>query len=189
MKIASVWNPKGGQGKSILALNLAAAAVFEGLQSVVIDQDPQGTSVIFSQSNALPFDVLPEIPTDAPDCDLVLIDHMANDRSMPRPPLLVMPLIPKRSQYSAYRTSYELALRSGKKIITVAMNGDRRRPLERDLIFALKRQGALEIRASGVFSRADNEYRTIFDSLFDHVYGISDRRRELKSVLTAIMES
>ena len=119
----------------------------------------------------------------------MLIDHMANDRSIPRSPLLVMPLIPKRSQYSAYRTSYELALRSGKKIITVTMNGDRRRPLERDLIFALIRQGALEIRASGVFSRADNEYRTIFDGLFGRVYGISDRRREIKSVLAAIMES
>ena len=189
MKVASVWNPKGGQGKSILALNVAAAAVASDMRPVVIDQDPQGTSVIFSQSNALSFDVLPEVPPDAPDCDLVLIDHMANDRSIPRPPLLVMPVIPKRSQYTAYRTAYELAQRSGKQIITVVMNGDRRRPLERDLIFALRRDGALEIRASGVFSRADNEYRTIFDSLFDHVYGITDRRHEVRAVLKAILDS
>ena len=29
LKIVSVWNPKGGQGKSLIGLNLAAAAVAE----------------------------------------------------------------------------------------------------------------------------------------------------------------
>ena len=37
----SIWNPKGGQGKSMIAINLAAAAVQIGLKPVLVDQDLQ----------------------------------------------------------------------------------------------------------------------------------------------------
>ena len=46
MKIVSVWNPKGGQGKSLIALNLAAAAMSElELTPLVLCRDPQGTAL------------------------------------------------------------------------------------------------------------------------------------------------
>ncbi len=96
MKIASIWNPKGG---SLISINLVAAAVEIRLKPVVIDRDEQGTSMLYHQAGNLPFEVLPDYPKSAPDVDLVLIDHMTNDRDMPRPPL---PVMPKRSQYAAY---------------------------------------------------------------------------------------
>ena len=102
MKIASIWNPKGGQGKSMISINLAAAAVEIGLKPIVIDRDEQGTSMLYYQAGNLPFPVLPNYPKNAPDVDLVLVDHMANDRDIPAPPLLVIPVMPKRSQYAAY---------------------------------------------------------------------------------------
>ena len=43
IKLVSIWNPKGGQGKSTLAINLAASSVELGLKPLVICQDPQGT--------------------------------------------------------------------------------------------------------------------------------------------------
>ena len=41
IKLVSIWNPKGGQGKSMLAMNLAGAAIELGLKPLVICQDPQ----------------------------------------------------------------------------------------------------------------------------------------------------
>ena len=189
MKTVSVWNPKGGQGKSMVAINLAAAAVDLGLRPVVIDRDEQGTSMLYHQAGNLPFEVLPDYPRSAPDVDLVLVDHMANDRVVPRPPLLVMPVIPKRSQYAAYVEALKQAENAGKRIITVVTNGDLRREQERAVVLALKQRGAFEIRASGIFSRADNDYRTIYDPALNGAYGIRERRHEFSAVLAAVLQN
>ena len=173
----------------MVAINLAAAAVEIGLKPVVIDRDEQGTSMLYHQAGNLPFEVLPDYPRSAPDVDLVLVDHMANDRVVPRPPLLVMPVIPKRSQYAAYVEALKQAEDAGKRIITVVTNGDLRREQERAVVLALKQRGAFEIRASGIFSRADNDYRTIYDPALNGAYGIRDRRHEFSAVLAAVLQN
>ncbi|NDA91228.1 MAG: hypothetical protein EBY20_10100 [Alphaproteobacteria bacterium] len=61
MKLVSIWNPKGGQGKSTLAINLAAASVELGLKPLVICQDPQGTSLLYYKSGNLPFEVIDSV--------------------------------------------------------------------------------------------------------------------------------
>ena len=189
MKVAGVWNPKGGQGKSMVAINLTAAAVEIGLRAVVIDRDEQGTSMLYHQAGNLPFEVLADYPRSAPDVDLVLLDHMANDREVPRPPLLVMPVIPKRSQYAAYVEALKIAEAAGKRVITVVTNGDLRREQERAVVLALKQRGAFEIRASGIFSRADNDYRTIYDPALNGAYGVRDRRQEFSFVLATVLQN
>ena len=189
MKTVSVWNPKGGQGKSLVAINLAAAVVELGLKPVVIDRDEQGTAMLYHQAGNLPFDVLPDYPRSVPDVDLVVVDHMANDRVIPRPPLLVMPVIPKRSQYAAYAEALKQAADAGKHIITVVTNGDLRREQERAVVLALKQRGAFEIRASGIFSRADNDYRTIYDPALNGAYGVRERRQEFSAILAAVLQN
>ena len=80
MKVVSVWNPKGGQGKSLIALNLAAAAVSElELKPLVICRDPQGTAMLSYAKGNLPFDVKPSYPKGAAKYDLVIADHVASD--------------------------------------------------------------------------------------------------------------
>lgn len=187
MKAISVWNPKGGQGKSTVALNLAAAAIHKGKSVIVIDRDEQGTSMLYHQLQRLPFKVLGVYPDEAPTVDLVLIDHMANDRRVPDPTLIVMPVVPKRSQYAAYIEARQSAESHGKHIVTVVINGDSRRADERKVISALRNEGALEVRASGVFGRADSEYRTIFDSRLNRAYGIKERRDEFVKLLDVVM--
>ena len=189
MKLASIWNPKGGQGKSMVSINLAAAAVEIGLKPIVIDRDEQGTSMLYHQAGNLPFEVLTDYPQSAPDVDLVLVDHMANDRDIPRPPLLVMPVIPKRSQYAAYVEALRHAEDADKRIITVVINGDLRREQERNVVLALRQRGAFEVRASGIFSRADNEYRTIFDPALNGAYAVRDRRNEFFAILAAVLQN
>jgi chromosome partitioning protein len=44
MKAVAITACKGGAGKSILAVNLAACAYQEGLNTLILDLDPQGTS-------------------------------------------------------------------------------------------------------------------------------------------------
>ena len=56
IKLISIWNPKGGQGKSMLAINLAAASVELGLKVIVVCQDPQGTSILYVKTDKQPKD-------------------------------------------------------------------------------------------------------------------------------------
>ena len=44
MKIVSIINQKGGSGKTTLALHLAVASSLAGLNTAVIDLDPQASS-------------------------------------------------------------------------------------------------------------------------------------------------
>ena len=57
------------------------------------------------------------------------------------------------------------------------------------MILAMRRAGAFEIRSSGVFSRAAEQYRTIFDPAVNRVYGVRERRQELIAILTAVLAS
>ena len=186
----SVWNPKGGQGKSTIAINLAAAAVQIGLKPILVDQDPQGTINIYNKEGHLPFDVLLSYPKSKKiDADLMLVDHAGSNRDIPTSPVLVIPVIPKRSQISSYADAKNQAKSLGKRIITVVTNGDKRRDQERQTILSLKQQGAFEIPASGAFTHADNACRTIFDPALNNAYGINDRRQEFTAIIAAVLQN
>lgn len=156
---------------------------------MIIDRDEQGTTMLYHQAGHLPFDVVGAYPVEALDVDLVILDHMAQDRRVPEPHRIVMPVLPKRSQYAAFQDALQNALDQGKHIITVVIDGYFRRTDERRVTLALKNEGALEIRASRVFGRADSEYRTIFDPKLDRAYRISERRAEFLAILSVVMES
>lgn len=187
IKLVSVWNPKGGQGKSMFAINLAAAAVEIGIKPLVICQDPQGTSINYYKGGNLPFEVIGQIPEEKPDADIIFFDHQASDWEVPSNNLLLMPLKPARDQYATYIDAFKRAETMGKKIITVVTDGSGHRQSEKETVEYLKGQGAFVIPSSGVFSRASNEYRTIFDVSLNKAYKIGERRREMSKILGAIL--
>ena len=187
IKLVSIWNPKGGQGKSTLAINLAAASVELGLKPLIICQDPQGTSLLYYKSGNLPFEVVDSVPTDRPDADIVIFDHQASDWEVPKNHLIVMPLKPARDQYATYIDAYRRAELLGKKIITVVTDVQEHRANEKDTIDYLKSKGACFIPSSGVFSRAASEYITIFDQKMNKAYKIRERRMEINKILAAIL--
>ncbi len=187
IKIVSIWNPKGGQGKSMLAINLAAAAVEMGIKPLVICQDPQGTSMLFYREGNLPFEVIAEPPQEAPDADIVLFDHQASDWEVPDMQLILMPLKPARDQFATYIDAFKRAESLGKQIITVVTDSQGHRASEKATTDFLKEQGAFVIPSSGVFSRAAEEYRPIFDPALSKAYKVKDRRQEIMKILGALL--
>ena len=187
MKVISIWNPKGGQGKSFLAIHLAGAAVDMGLKVIIIDRDMQGTCVEFHGDGHLPYPVLSDIPEQAPDVDLVLLDHMASDYEVPTTDPIVMPFLPNRSQYAKYIQNYQKAQKAGKNIISVVTGADKRVKIERDTVATVKKQGVFEIKRNAAFGKADAEYRTIFDTKFNKEYAIEASRQQVTAILTAIL--
>ena len=190
MKIVSVWNPKGGQGKTLIALNLAAAAVSElELRPLVLCRDPQGTALLSHAKGNLPFDVKPSYPKGAAKYDLVIADHVASDWEVPPAPTVIIPTKPVRTDYATFRDAVARLEKAEKRIIQVVTDGSMARYGERAMILAMRRTGAFEIRSCGVFSRAAEEYRTIFDPAVNRVYGVKERRQEMSAILTAVLAS
>lgn len=186
-KLISIWNPKGGQGKSMIAINLAAAAVEMGLKPLVIDQDQQGTSHETAQNGKLPFDVISRIPDNKPDANLVIIDHQASDWELPRSKTILMPVKPDRTQYKTYAVAKKRAEQAGKQVYTVVTDAQHQRPEQKATVQKLVENGAVEIPSSGVFSRADAQLMTIFDQELNRAYKVNQRRAEFRKILGVLL--
>jgi cellulose biosynthesis protein BcsQ len=71
--IIGVLNQKGGVGKTTVAVNIAAVLARAGSRVLMVDADPQGSSMAWSAAREIDplFPVMPEI---ARDYDVVVID-------------------------------------------------------------------------------------------------------------------
>lgn len=187
IRLVSIWNPKGGQGKSMLAINLAAASVELGLKPLLICQDQQGTSMLYFKAGNLPFEVIDTIPITRPDADIIFFDHQASEWSVPNNHTLVMPLKPARDQYATYIDAYKRAQALGKQIITIVTDGQEHRTSEKETTEYLRGKGAFVIPSSGVFSRAASQYLTVFDAKMNKAYKVRERRAEISKILGAIL--
>jgi chromosome partitioning protein len=184
--IISVWNPKGGQGKTTFAINLCALAAKErGMRALLVDTDHQGSAAAYAQNGKLPFEVVRELPSKRPDVDLVVIDHQATDWELPKADLIVMPTRPGRDQWRTTKEARRRALEAGKRVVTVLTDYQVIRPEERRVYELLEKEGAFCIPSSGVFSRASAKYQSIFD---DNAEGhkLAERQKEIRHLLTAL---
>ncbi|MGE5629662.1 MAG: ParA family partition ATPase [Caulobacteraceae bacterium] len=115
MKVISVVNQKGGVGKSTIACNLAVNAVFDGKRALLIDADPQGSSLSFRairQSDDIKAVSItqPTIHKDINDFsnfDVVIVDAGGRDNTLFRSAvtaaskgILLIPVLP--SQYDIW---------------------------------------------------------------------------------------
>lgn len=91
-RIVTVFNQKGGSGKTMTTMQLAGTCALRGHKTLVVDMDSQGTSTIWSAVHRNPELRLPDFPADvrsmaplgrgmvgpvgklAPEYDLIVID-------------------------------------------------------------------------------------------------------------------
>ena len=130
MKVIVVGNLKGGVGKSTISCNLGVAAVMEGKKTLIIDSDPQGSSMTFRsvrQSDNLKVVsiVQPSIHkdiSDFSDFDLVIVDAGGRDSALFRSAIIassggifIIPILP--SQYDIWATEDTFAILKESRVI------------------------------------------------------------------------
>jgi chromosome partitioning protein len=110
--IIGVLNQKGGVGKTTLAVNMAAALALRGNRVLLVDADPQGSSLAWSSAREAPplFSVVGmakptlhrELPDIAQDYDAVLIDGAPRVNDLGRAAILASDFVVIPVQPSPY---------------------------------------------------------------------------------------
>ena len=92
MRRIAFWSPKGGVGKTTLALNFAAAAYYAGNRVIVCDLDPQQSAVDVFAENQLPFSVVPNMPQVMPNVDFLICDYAPSLDNLPVEETIILPM-------------------------------------------------------------------------------------------------
>lgn len=120
MFMISVWNKKGGVGKTLLSLQLAGMFASKGKRVNVIDLDPQGGSMLFAElaetsKTTLPFEISRK-PNKA--CEIFIFDHSPGvDLGGKLAPMVIVPTILDASSYSATLKSINQLEEEGRDFI------------------------------------------------------------------------
>jgi chromosome partitioning protein len=119
----------------------------------------------------------------------MFIDHMASDWDIPRAQIIVMPTKAVRSDVATFADASARLRDSGKYIVPIVTDANLSWNSEKRAVQSLKRIGAFEMVSSVVFTDAAEEYRTIFDKALDKSYHVKERRQEMASILTAVLNA
>ena len=167
MKIISLWDKKGGCGKSTLAWSLAGAADHRGLKTLIIDEDPQGTCSMLAEDENVGFSVLSEWPKTQPDVDLVIVDMPPNTNTVPAGTVIL--------PYQATRVSYSVAAKHTSRltelcdnVIELIIQVDTRKENHKSFV---KNNPTLQVKNRSIYERLTNEASSLFAPEFKNLSG------------------
>jgi len=142
MSVVSVFNQKGGSGKTMLSVHLAVAAHLKGLRTLVLDLDEQGSATNWYRvRGAIPGPVVASVPVASLDkaiaaaikegFDLILIDcppsvSPATAKMIGAAGLVVIPITPEPFDLAALPAT--LVLVGAKRYVFVLSNCPQKAP-------------------------------------------------------------
>ena len=134
MPTVAIVSQKGGSGKTTLALHMGAAAAYDGMQSCVIDTDPQATAAAWGDWRG---EFLPEIITSPParlgatiqkaaknGIEMIVVDtpphaDAAAREAVKAADLILVPTRPRAFDLHSLETTAELVSAGGKPAFVV----------------------------------------------------------------------
>ena len=159
------------------------------MKVLVLCRDVKGTATKAGKEGNLPFDVKDQYDPTGPEYDLIIADTGANDWTLPDVQTLVIPTKSERGQYEGFQDAMAKAEEAGKRIIQVVSDTDYNSVDEKATTKIMKREGAFEIKRSSVFSKAGEEFRSIFDPALNRASKIKERRKEIEVILAAALNA
>ncbi|MDH5434707.1 MAG: ParA family protein [Gammaproteobacteria bacterium] len=182
MRRVAFWSPKGGAGKTTLALNFAAAANKAGYKVLVCDLDPQKSATDIFSENKLPFSVIPSQPAVMPSVDFLIYDHPPLMSSIPEVETIIIPMRPSILDLKA--VSRALRAIRDKRIIKCINALDIRRHEERFIATKLYAQGAHLVRDRSIYVSSLAKGETVFQQ---EGYGAKDAQNEINRLLERVI--
>ena len=183
MKLISVYSPKGGVGKTTLAINLAGAYASEGQRVLVCDVDEQESAYDIYKHTALEqgFSVMAGLPQDKPDVDVMIIDHHPTHQNAPFGGFVVCPIEPNRLSLDSYSKAKQLF--TGKKsLLVVNKLEDSRLSDHRYFCRFLREQGIpfKRLDKRNVMPRTTNQGKTVFS--MGKTFGAAQMREQINII-------
>ncbi|MBJ6984023.1 ParA family protein [Luteimonas sp. MC1750] len=132
MKHVSITSPKGGVGKTMLAINLAASYASSGLRVCLVDHDPQGSVLVFGKIAQKAEVELSFVPTNArvSGFDLYIHDHPPGIQEQYPGQVLVMPVVLDAPSATVHLRGKTVLQERGHRILEVVsrFRADRAQP-------------------------------------------------------------
>jgi len=183
MRRIAFWSPKGGVGKTTLALNFAAAAYYAGNRVIVCDLDPQQSAVDVFAENQLPFSVVPNMPQVMPNVDFLICDYAPSLDNLPVEETIILPM--RASVLDLKAVAKTTRLIREKRIIKCVNAVDTRRHDERMLAMKLYADGAHLIKDRSIYVRSLSQGKTVFQQ---KIYGSNDAKNEMNRLLDRVLQ-
>lgn len=161
MSIVSIWNAKGGVGKTTCAVNLASGLTERGYTVLLIDLDDQLSSWKLHQRGDFKWDCEKETPDNKPKHDFIIFDYPPAQTKVPSGSIVIVPFAPSKIDYDSFTDS--ISLLRGKKFIPLVNKVDFRNRDEKPFVEKMLGDGALMIKLRTIYKKAYGDDKTIFD--------------------------
>lgn len=181
MQIISIYSPKGGVGKTTIAMQLAGAYTKEGKRVVVVDADEQESATTIYHTKAgeqqPAFEVVSDFPKSVEGVDVMLIDHHPSHKNVPLSGFVVVPLQGSRLDWESYQKAQHLFAEK-QHMLVVNRIDDRLKDLARFSRHLATKYNAMKMKERTIYRKSTDEATTVF-GVDAKRYGVTDARREI----------